>query len=170
MELVTSTIIKYIVEGILALICGAIAFFVKRYINFEKKERKREQQEYREQIKAEIKTSSEKLVKEVMKKSTEGDQQLQQQVNDLKTELDNTQNKISAINDETSALKAGMLSMQGKEFRASCSALLEENHVITLDEWEEIDADHEAYNRLGGNHKGDSLFELVKKKFENSLL
>ena len=37
-------------------------------------------------------------------------------------------------------------------------------HTISLDEWEEIDADHEAYNRLGGNHKGDELFRLVKEK------
>ena len=37
------------------------------------------------------------------------------------------------------------------------------------DEWEEIDADHEAYNGLGGNHKGDHLYELVKKKAENTL-
>ena len=54
--------------------------------------------------------------------------------------------------------------MQGKNFKSDCRRLLDENHEITLDEWEEIDADHEAYNGLGGNHRGDELFELVKKK------
>jgi len=66
-----------------------------------------------------------------------------------------------------SHLKAGLLSMQGKEFKAECRKLLDENHQITLDEWEELDADHEAYNGLGGNHRGDQLFEMVKKKAEN---
>ena len=41
-----------------------------------------------------------------------------------------------------------------------------EDHIITLDEWEELDIDHTAYNGLGGNHKGDHLFSLVKKKVE----
>lgn len=59
--------------------------------------------------------------------------------------------------------------MQGKNFKSDCRRLLDENHEITLDEWEEIDADHEAYNGLGGNHRGDELFELVKKKVENTI-
>lgn len=68
-----------------------------------------------------------------------------------------------------SALKGGLLSVQGRNFKSQCRHLLEEDHGITLDEWEEIDADHEAYNSLGGNHKGDELFELVKQKAANHI-
>ena len=79
------------------------------------------------------------------------------------------QNQISNLSDEMRSLKKGLLSIQGKEFRANCRKLLEDGHEITLDEWEEIDADHEAYNGLGGNHKGDQLYGLVKKKAEKIL-
>jgi len=74
--------------------------------------------------------------------------------------------EISTVEKNLAALTAGILSMQGKEFRANCRKLLAEDHIITLDEWEELDKDHMAYNGLGGNHKGDHLFSLVKKKVE----
>ena len=67
------------------------------------------------------------------------------------------------------ALTQGVLSMHGREFKNQCWNLLEEDHEITLEEYEDISADHEAYNALGGNHEGDRLFDLVQKKFEKSL-
>ena len=67
-------------------------------------------------------------------------------------------------------MRSGLLSIQGRDFKRHCRELLDDEHEITLDEWEQIDADHEAYNGLGGNHKGDQLYELVKKKVENNLL
>ena len=79
------------------------------------------------------------------------------------------QGQISEMSSELGFLKAGLLSIQGKEFRENCRKLLADDHEITLDEWEDIDADHEAYNGLGGNHKGDHLYELVKKKAERTL-
>lgn len=80
------------------------------------------------------------------------------------------QDQINKVSLEVSALKAGMLSVQGKEFKNECRRLLNGNHIITLDEWEELCSDHEAYNGLGGNHRGDELFELVRKKMEAYLL
>ena len=55
--------------------------------------------------------------------------------------------------------------MQGKVFKGDCRRLLEPNHIITEEEYEDIVADHKSYNGLGGNHIGDSLFLSVMKKW-----
>jgi hypothetical protein len=47
--------------------------------------------------------------------------------------------------------------------------MLLSSHVITLKEFEEVRKEHETYNSLNGNSDGDALFELVKKKYENTL-
>jgi hypothetical protein len=47
--------------------------------------------------------------------------------------------------------------------------LLEEGHEITIEEFKDLDKDHDVYNALGGNHNGDHLYDLVKKKVENKL-
>ena len=66
-------------------------------------------------------------------------------------------------------LQDAILSIQGREFKAHCRALLQPDHEITLDEYEQIISDHAAYNNLGGNHKGDELFDLVTHKFDAGL-
>lgn len=66
-------------------------------------------------------------------------------------------------------IKQGLLSLQGRDFREECYRLLKENHVITLEEYEQVESDHAAYNALGGNHNGDHLYELVKHKVEGNL-
>ena len=37
--------------------------------------------------------------------------------------------------------------------------------IILPEEYEQLESDHVAYNGLGGNHKGDSLFEQVTAKY-----
>lgn len=64
------------------------------------------------------------------------------------------------------SLKRGLLSVQGRQFKADCKKLLAEDHVITFDEYQQITEDHQAYHDLGGNHNGDALFDLVRKKAE----
>ena len=80
---------------------------------------------------------------EIKKESENGDLELQKQL-DL--------------------LRKGILSLQKKEFFKECQALLEEDHELTLDEYQQCIEDHDAYNGLKGNHRGDSLFALVEEK------
>lgn len=77
---------------------------------------------------------------------------------------------VDAVAENVDILRAGLLSMQGHEFRKKCRVLLEEGHKITTEEWETISDDYDAYKGLGGNHNGDTLFEAVKKKYEAALL
>lgn len=140
-------IVKYWVEFAFGLIVAGGGFFIKRYWAMSKAEHKREQEQFYNQIKNEIEKSCQS--------SAAGDEQLQKQIDESHIRME--------------ALRMGILSIQGKNFCADCQRLLEDGHVITLDEFQSIDQDHEAYNALGGNHNGDHLFELVKRKAENNL-
>lgn len=73
------------------------------------------------------------------------------------------------IHDEIDNLRDGILSIQGRDFKEVCHELLQENHIITAIEYEQILADHIAYNKLGGNHEGDALFSMVEAKYKNTI-
>ena len=66
-------------------------------------------------------------------------------------------------------LLAGLLSIQGRAFKEKCRELLEVEHLITVTELENITKDHEAYKGLGGNHEGDTLFNLILEKAKKDI-
>lgn len=69
--------------------------------------------------------------------------------------LDDT---LNAVTNSLDAIRNGLLAVQGHEFRNKCRRLLTKEE-IKPEEYEQLESDHIAYNGLGGNHKGDSLFE-----------
>ena len=73
------------------------------------------------------------------------------------------------IHAEIDVIKEGMLAVEGRAFRNECRRLLSEDHVISLNEYEAILAEHSTYNKLGGNHEGDGLFSMVQAKYQNQL-
>ncbi len=73
------------------------------------------------------------------------------------------------IHAEIDVIKSGMLSLEGRTFKEDCRKLLQDNHRITLAEYEAIQAEHVVYNNLGGNHEGDGLFSMVVAKYQNNL-
>lgn len=181
LETIGSIVLKYWVELILGLIVTGGGFVIKRYLRLEKKERQREQKEYFDKMLEKIQTENQHVLKSLEKEHDNMNQSSEDKYNEINTKVDEAleagreesksddavlEKEISALEKNITALTAGVLSMQGKEFRNNCRRLLAEDHVITLDEWEELDKDHMAYNGLGGNHKGDHLFSLVKKKVE----
>lgn len=181
LETIGSIVLKYWVELILGLIVTGGGFVIKRYLRLEKKERQREQKEYFDKMLEKIQTENQHVLKSLEKEHDKMNQKSEDKYNEINTKVDEAleagreesksddavlEEEISALEKNITALTAGVLSMQGKEFRNNCRKLLAEDHVITLDEWEELDKDHIAYNGLGGNHKGDHLFSLVKKKVE----
>ena len=172
LETIGSIVLKYWVEFILGLIVAGGGFLIKRYLRLEKEERQREQKEYFDKMLEKIQSenqhdkmnqNSEDKYNEI---NTKVDKALEAGREESKADDAVLEKEISAMKKNIAALTAGVLSMQGKEFINNCRKLLAEDHIITLDEWEELDIDHTAYNGLGGNHKGDHLFSLVKKKVE----
>lgn len=176
-----SIVLKYWVELILGLIVAGGGFVIKRYLRLEKEERQREQREYFDKMLDKIQKENQQVLKHLEKEHDTMNQNSEDRYDEINTKVDKAleagreeskaddavlEKEITAVEKNIAALTAGILSMQGKEFRNNCRKLLAEDHIITLDEWEELDKDHMAYNGLGGNHKGDHLFSLVKKKVE----
>ena len=132
-------VIKYWVEFAFGLIVTGGGYFVRRYLKMRENEQNRERAKFYDNFKKDI------FIKydEIKKESENGELELQKQL-DL--------------------LRKGILSLQKKEFFKECQALLEEDHELTLDEYQQCIEDHDAYNGLKGNHRGDSLFALVEEK------
>ena len=132
-------VIKYWVEFAFGLIVTGGGYFVRRYLKMRENEQNRERAKFYDNFKKDI------FIKydEIKKEYENGDLELQKQL-DL--------------------LRKGILSLQKKEFFKECQALLEEDHELTLDEYQQCIEDHDAYNGLKGNHRGDSLFALVEEK------
>lgn len=177
LETIGSIVLKYWVELILGLIVTGGGFIIKRYLRLEKEERQREQKEYFDNVLKKIQNENQQVLKSLEKEHDKMNQNSEDKYDEINTKVEAgreesksddavLEKEISALKKNITALTAGVLSMQGKEFRNNCRKLLAEDHVITLDEWEELDKDHMAYNGMGGNHKGDHLFSLVKKKVE----
>lgn len=87
----------------------------------------------------------------------------------LKEQTETLKATDEAIHQEIDGLRGGMLSIQGRNFKNDCHKLLKADHVIDLKEYEQLLADHIAYNKLGGNHEGDALFSMVEAKYKNTI-
>ena len=111
-----------------------------------------------------------------MRRQKEQDEFYDKIKGEINKEHENSQRDDVALHDEMNtftsvltSLKRGLLSVQGRQFKADCKKLLSEDHIISFDEYQQITEDHQAYHDLGGNHNGDALFDLVKKKAEKEL-
>lgn len=92
----------------------------------------------------------------------ERDQRYQEEDNRL-------HNELNELRDDFKIMKGGILSIQGRDFKADCRVLLQKDHTITLNEYEAILEAHSVYKSLGGNHEGDALFSMVKAKYQTYL-
>lgn len=177
LEQIGSIIVKYWVELLLSLVVAGGGFLIKRYWRLEQEQHQREQQEFFDKMLQNFQTGAlQSLANEHIKMNQISDERYQETNERIDDALEESreddkkiEQEVGTLQNQISALTAGVLSMQGKEFRNACRKLLAEEHIITLDEWEEITKDHFAYNGLGGNHKGDELFTLVEIKFKSGL-
>ena len=132
-------ILKYWIEVLFGAAIAIGGYMVKRTLKSYRQERLDEKNAFLESIKKEI-----------------------------SAEFERSNGRETELAGEIKTLKAGLLSIQGRAFKNNCKRLLDPDHEISLEEYEEITKDHDAYNSLGGNHNGDELFILVRKKVEES--
>ena len=132
-------ILKYWIEVLFGAAIAIGGYMVKRTLKSYRQERIEEKKAFLESIKKEI-----------------------------SAEFERSNGRETELAGEIKTLKAGLLSIQGRAFKNNCKRLLDPDHEISLEEYEEITKDHDAYNSLGGNHNGDELFILVRKKVEES--
>ena len=132
-------ILKYWIEVLFGGVIAAGSFIVKRTLKSFRQERAEEKEIFLKGIREEI-----------------------------RIEFERSNKRETELSEEIKTLKAGLLSIQGRSFKTNCRRLLDPDHEITLEEYEEITKDHDAYNSLGGNHNGDQLYQLIRKKVEDS--
>ena len=132
-------VLKYWIEFLFGGVIAIGSYMIKRTLKSFRQERADEKEAFLEGIKGEI-----------------------------RAEFERSNKKEIELAEEIKVLKAGLLSIQGRTFKSNCRRLLDPDHDISLEEYEEITKDHDAYNSLGGNHNGDQLYQLVRKKVEDS--
>lgn len=97
------------------------------------------------------------------------EQHLSKQIMENKSDIadyhNDFQKRCSEMNTQFAILQSGVLRVAGRWFIDDCQELLEPEHIITQEEFEDIMDYHTTYNNLGGNHKGDQYFALVSEKF-----
>lgn len=144
-------IAKYWLDFLFGLIVSGCTFLCGWMFKMYKKEKNAEIQEQKDEF------------------SKEMDDKLAALSNQMKTNDCALQDQIDVLRDEFETLRIGILSVQGDLFKKHCRTLLQSQHTITLEEYEDLEEEHKAYKRLGGNHNGDILYAQVKKKFENNI-
>lgn len=134
----------YWLQILFGLIVSIVAACNKKIRTWYSTHKEKEQEQFKHSIVDEIKP----MFKELADRSDANDQVMKQQMEDL---------------------RAGVLSVQGDAFKAKCREAIHSDEPISLELFEQLERDHNAYNGLGGNHDGDALFDLVRKKFEHQL-
>lgn len=133
-------VVKYWVQFVFGLLVAGGTAIIKRYKFLLKQEKERQVKETRNEIVEEVK----KLVDAAMQRSDECD---------------------ARISKSVEGLRRGVLSIQGRQFRAQCQELLNKSYISyreytnLLEEW------HIYHDDLGGNHEGETLFNLVTKRY-----
>ena len=107
-------ILKYWVEFAFGLLVAGGGWFIKRYFDLERMRRQKEQDEFYDKIKGEINKEHEN--------SQRDDVALHDEMNTFTSVL--------------TSLKRGLLSVQGRQFKADCKKLLSEDHIISFDEYQ----------------------------------
>lgn len=146
--------VNYWLQWVLGVVAAGIAIWAKRYIKLEKNNIQDKQKERMQELRTEVKDEISKELNEQVEKLSEEDNKIYQE--------------IGRVADKVEIVNSGVLAIQQQSFKTECRRLLEEDHHITLDEFEQLQKDHKVYNDLGGNDNGDELFEAAKTKYINS--
>ena len=155
-------IVKYWLEVAFGLVCATVAWFARHYIKLLEEKKKSQQDEI-------IKTMKEGLDEHKRQMKEDMNQCSTGLMNIVKEQTEALKKSDDAIHEDIDSLRDGMLSIQGRNFKNDCHKLLKADHVIDLKEYEQVLADHIAYNKLGGNHEGDALFAMVEAKYKNTI-
>ena len=145
-----------------ALIISGATFFIKRYIKMIKTEKERHEKDMIAAIEKKLDDQKEDM----------SIQMAECHANLLSVVQESEEKSFAEdekIHEEINVLKGGLLSLEGRNFKEDCRNALQPEHIITLEEYEALQAEHIVYNSLGGNHEGDGLFKMVEAKYQSTL-
>lgn len=156
-------IIKYWLEVAFGLICGTLAWFIKKYLSLYKESKNNHETSI-------ITTIQEKMDNQYDKTQEQMNQCYGKLDTKISEFIDESREEDKKMNERIGNMRNDVLTIEGAYFRAECRKLLKKEHIITQEEFNTITLEHDAYNNLGGNHEGDMLFEMVREKHRNQLL
>lgn len=148
-------VIKYWVQFLFGLAAACFTFMIKQYYKMKDKIKEQELEEMKNNLCASMKESVYAKIAEEHEESAKADIAIRADLEIVHNSMEN--------------LSRGVLSLQGKEFKSECRRLLDPEHEITVEEYEQLVDEHQTYNGLGGNHRGDALFKSVMKKWNRQL-
>lgn len=142
---------NYWIEWLFGAIAAGVTFFARHYVKLQKQVLQDALAEKEESIKKATIESLRERMDTFETSSVKEDERLNQEIKLLTERLDD--------------LQAGILSIQSKQFIDFCEQLLQQDHQISLSEYEQFESDYMAYKALKGNHRGDALHQRVVDKF-----
>ena len=149
-------IAQYWLEALFTLALGILGYLAKKFYSLWQYEQQTRKTNAEEALKNELKTYNESLMQE------------------QKTLLDNENLKLQETIEEVKAankkLLSAVLEVQRKQFKNDCYRLLEDDVIISIDQFENIYNEYVIYESLGGNGYGSTLFDLVRDKYCNQSL
>ena len=137
------------VEWLFCLVGVALTFLAKHHVKVQKELMEEKWKDKEKNMCGTIITTFQDKIKEVEKKSSNEDNLIHQELDKINTEID--------------TIKSGILSVQGRQFIELCEKLLKQEY-ITVEEYEDFEAEYAVYKGLGGNHRGDALHARVVAK------
>lgn len=171
--MVWNFIITYWLEFLFTAMAGAItASFLYAKRNYKKglqATKREEKDQFVEEIKVLINEQKTDIKNQLDKQGKDLSKQLQDQKTSFDKQLGAMASRLDDLEQRFTVLNNGVLSIQKREFMADCHYLLQDGHVITLDEFDALTKEHKIYNALGGNSDGDTYFNLVKEKYKGEL-
>ena len=131
-------IAQYWINWACALIAGGVIAFAKHYIKIQKEALDKKWQEKEKNMCGKIICTFEEEIQQVKSHSEAEDNKIHQELDHLRSEIN--------------TIESGVLSIQGKQFRELCEEFLQKS-IISIEEYEDFEAEYEVYRSLGGNHK-----------------
>lgn len=148
------------VEWVFCIVGIVLTFLAKHHVKVQKELLEEKWKDKEKNMCGKIICTFEDNLDEVRKKSSEREASIR---NDLTNMHDELVKKDTEIKEDIGTLQEGILSIQGKQFRELCKDLLKKEY-ITVEEYEDFEAEYAVYKSLGGNHRGDALHERVVRK------
>ena len=148
------------VEWVFCIVGIVLTFLAKHHVKVQKELMEEKWKDKEKNMCGKIICTLEEKINEVRKNSTEKEAGIKNDLNNMHEEL---AGQDTEIRKNIGVLQDGILSIQGKQFRELCKELLKQDY-ITVEEYEDFEAEYAVYKSLGGNHRGDSLHERVVKK------
>ena len=108
------------------------------------------------------------MLDELAHKSDSNDAAINGQLAEMAKHMEQITDRFEGLNGQLNTVTEGVLNVQGSVFKRECRDLLRADE-ISEESYEVCMHDHTVYNKLGGNHEGDQLFQLVTAKYEGQL-